>query len=37
MRRVSRKTLLLFGIYAAVLAAIVVAGFLASAIGKQTP
>lgn len=33
MRRLSRKALLLFGIYAAILAAVVVAGFLGQAVG----
>lgn len=33
MRRLSRKALLLFGIYAAILAAVVVAGFFAAAVG----
>jgi hypothetical protein len=33
MRRLSRKALLVFGIYAAVLAAMIVGGFLAAAVG----
>lgn len=33
MKQLSRKALLLFGIYATILAAVVVAGFLAQAVG----